>query len=179
MDTTSQSNISGSNTNFHRLPLAELGIVGVRKKIVSTYVCDCIDDGGSPVEICENRCWEWQLVDFEETISAWWAAGLSNCFKFDNLIVERADGSFAHQNGYVHLGRVQDVFDFMVALGNDLAVLYCEPDRDNRPLVMWQFSPYTAYPVGSNGWTKCQISAVGEHEAFDGQLTHWRLGEQR
>lgn len=116
----------------------------------STYECDCLGDDRLPADKCLGNCWEWQILDLNETLRDWFSTTKSGWFGFSNIIVEQPDGSFARDSGYAKLDRVDDVLDFMIAAGDDFTIRYGAPDG-----VEWHFEQFSPYE--DCGFQKCKV----------------------
>ena len=124
-------------------------------KFFSTYLCDCVDDEGKSTDECLGNCWEWQRVDLEESLRGWHAKTETCWFGFSNIIVQRTDGGFHRDSGYVMGNDVCDLVDFMITAGDDFSIYYEVPDPADREWHFWQESPNDR-EGDELKWVKCK-----------------------
>ena len=127
-------------------------------KLYSTYLCDCIDEHRNPVNECLGNCWEWQLVDLEESIRDWWLSTTTNWFDFTNLVIEKDDGTFVREDGSVRLRTVHDVVDFFTQVSNDFSIWYQTPEPSDQAWGFLQHSPYETGEHGHPRWAQCTLA---------------------
>ena len=126
-------------------------------KFFSTNICDCVDDAGNEVDECLGTCWEWQRLDFDETIRDWWGQTETLWFGFSNLIVQMPDLTFTRDSGY---GRIQfhdDLLDFMIHAGKDFSIRYEAPEPGAKEFHFWQDSPNEDGASDDYNWVPCKV----------------------